>query len=355
VGMSVARSPKFVAASVLTALIAGVWAVPISRAHLKAMATLAEALGRPLPRPFAADVRAEEVELANGTAADMYSPGADAPAIVLVPGATRSGRDDPRVTRAARALARAGRRVLVPELELYGRTFESVDIDSIADAVAFVSNGPRDVVLVGFSYGGSLSLIAASRPDVEARLTAIGVFGAYYDLAHVIQAVTTEATIYDGKEIEFRVLPEARKVMREAAADLAPREHREPLAEALHDDDPAHLGPAPRAIFDLVRNDDPRRVDELIDRLPASYRRTLEDFSPAGRVSGLDVPVWVMQSTNDVATPATEALMLHDEIEESHLVLLRHFSHVDPTGVWGTFADGLRAWRFAGALMAAQE
>jgi hypothetical protein len=44
----------------------------------------------------------------------MYKGGDDAPVLLFVPGATRKGREDMRVVRAAKALAAANRRVSSP-------------------------------------------------------------------------------------------------------------------------------------------------------------------------------------------------------------------------------------------------
>lgn len=142
--------------------------VPPLYARAKAVAVLADTAGITFPRLFAPAVQVDRTEV-GGVAGDLYSPGRDAPTLLLVPGATREGRSDPRVVQVATALARANRRVFVPELHLYDRKIRKDDIERIGRAtVGLAEDGPIGVV--AFSYGGSFSLIAAHDPEVQASI-----------------------------------------------------------------------------------------------------------------------------------------------------------------------------------------
>jgi pimeloyl-ACP methyl ester carboxylesterase len=347
------RRTRAVVAAVV-ALPVVVWAVPALRARAKAAAVLADATGLPFPRPFARDVSVETLELGEDVVGDLYSGGEDAPVIVFVPGAAPGGRKDPRVIEASEALARAGRRVFVPELHLYERTFRQDDVERLVTAIASLSEG-APVGVLGFSYGGSLSLLAAQDDRTWGRVAYVATFGAYFDLVHVIQGVTTGSTLLDGEEVHFPTVPEAREILTDATVRLTSGDRADDLARALEIEDGEELPEDLEAVHALLTNRDPRRTDELARELPARFRTTLERFSPSSGVERLDVPLFILQSKKDAATPWTEAVLLDRVAERSRLMLLDHFSHVEPPGLWGWLSDGPRSWWFMSWLLEAQE
>lgn len=338
----------------LLGLTVAAWVIPATRARIKALGVVTEIAGLPFPRPWAASVEVDEVEVAPGIVGDMYGGGEDAPVVLFVPGATRKGREDPRVVDAAAALARAGRRVFVPELSLYQRVFRRSDLGRLAAAVtALAQEGP--VGIVAFSYGGSFALIAAADPALEGDIEYIATFGAYYDLTHVIQAVTTGATTLDGDLVPFETVPEARDILVDAAVRLVADAHADELEDALEAEDPSGLTRGAADVYELLTNTNPRRSGDLVAHLPAAARSTLQAFSPANHVDDLTVPVFIMQAKKDAATPWTEAELFERAIPRTRLVMLDHFSHVDPPGIAGWLRDGPRSWKFVSWILAAQE
>ncbi len=332
-----------------------VWAIPSLRARAKAAAVLADASGLPLPRPFAHEVRVESTEPAPGVLGDLYSGGRDAPVILFVPGATRQGREDERVIQAATAMARAGRRVFVPELALYDRIFHRDDIDRLIASVTSLSSSEEKVGVVGFSYGGSLALIAAQDPRTSGHVAFVATFGAYYDLVNVLQGVTSGSTILDGEEVTFPTVPEARDILTDATVREASNRYPDEVARALEGRDPGDLPDGADAIVELLSNRDPRRTEELAADLPPRFGALLERFSPSSTIEALDVPLFILQSKKDAATPWSEAVLLHRAVESSRLVLLNHFSHVDPPGVRGWLGDGPQAFRWLSWVLTVQE
>lgn len=336
--------------------------LPPVQARGKALAVLAEAVGIDFPRPFAPAVQ-RRTAILQGVTGHLYVPARPSPPILLVPGAARLGKDDPRAVRLARSLARAGRTVFIPDLTLYERRFVPEDIDRIVRAAVALSDHPAaegDVLLLGISYGGSFGLVAAADERLRDRLAMVATFGAYFDLVGVIQAVTTGTSLVGGGRIPWRGDPLARSILEEGVISFLPEESRPALRAALADGDPGALAPEERAVFDLLRNEDPARTRQLAAELPADLREVLARFSPSSIAERLKVPVVAMHSTDDPAVPYGELMRLHAELPEARLVTVTSFRHVDPTGSapggWASLvADAWDAWRFTAWILEAQE
>jgi pimeloyl-ACP methyl ester carboxylesterase len=334
--------------------------VPPLRARAKAVAVLARSIGLPFPRPFASRVSVIHRQMAPDLDGDLYWPGFPAPVIVLASGATRLGKDDPRVIRVAGSIAGAGRVVFVPQLDLRMQTFRWSDVQRIVQSATILRrtlNG-ASVGLLGFSDGGSFCLLAAEQPEIG-PLAFVATFGSYDDILGVIQGITTGATTYGGRAVAWQTVPEARMVLDRAAVDLAAPSDRQALAAALGRGDPAGLGADARSIFDLLTNTDPFRTAALAGALPASFRSTLATFSPATALDRLRAPLYIMHSVHDPASPPTEAYRLHASVPGSRLFVLHYYQHVSPPGtgtpLGGYVADGWGAWRFVSWIMSAQE
>lgn len=335
--------------------------VPPVRAGGKAVAVLARSVGIPFPRPFAHRVVEREVQLGPGLVGDLYDPGRGSPAVVLAHGAAPEGKDDPRIERVARSLAGAGRRVFVPDLELRHERFVWRDVERILGAAAALARegGGGRVGLVGVSYGGSFCLLAAEQPAARGLLAFVAAFGSYHDLLGIVQGVTTGATTFQGRVVPWETVPEARDILTRAALGLLDPSVRGLVEAALARGERGLLPPPLRPLFDLLTNTDPRRTYRLARRLPAPVRRELRRFSPGPDLDRLTVPLFIMQSEHDPATPPTEALKLHRAVPGSRLVLLRSFRHVEPPGSPGalfrTAPDLWGAWKFVFWVLAAQE
>ena len=354
------RWPRILGGLALVVIVAGF--LPGVQARGKALAVLAEAVGIDFPRPLAEDITRTDVSL-DGVTGHLYSPREPAPPILLLPGAAPLGKDDPRAVRLARSLARADRTVFIPDLTLYERRFEAEDLDRIVRSVLALGSHPDadgEALLLGISYGGSFALVAAADERLRGRLVQVATFGAYWDLVGVIQAVTTGASLVDGVRIPWQGHPMARSILERAVAGLAPERIQAPLQAALASGDPSGLSPEARALFDLLRNDEPERARELAEALPPELREFLAAFSPSSVGRDLDVPVVAMHSTDDPAVPYGELARLRRALPEARLVTVSSFRHVDPTtdtpGGWTALvADAWDAWRFTSWILEAQE
>ena len=330
-------------------MVLGLALPPLARNRISAASTVLEALGVPFPRPFAPDVEPETAEV-GGVMGRLYTSG-NHPAILVVPGATPAGVTDSRVNAVARGLARAGRTVFIPELDLYREQFTKADLERIVQAVGGLAEwSGRPVTVLGFSYGGSFALVAAADPRMEGRLARVATLGAYYDLEGVIQAVTTGGSIVDDRFIPWDAHPIAEAVLAARTAELLPEEERDPLLAALDGKlDPEDLAPDARALYDLLVNDDPTLTAELAGRLPSPLRALIEGFSPSQVADQIAVPVLAVHSTDDPVVHYAELLRLREGMPEADTRTVELFRHVDfdprsPSGWLSLAPDLWKVW-----------
>jgi dienelactone hydrolase len=116
--------------------------------------------------------------------------------IVVVPGVHAGGVDEPRLNALSRRLAGAGATVLsvpLPDLRAYRITPAATDI--VEDAVVwFAEHGPHRwarVGLIGVSFSGGLAIVAAGRPRLHGKLTAVVSLGGHGDLPRALRYLCT--------------------------------------------------------------------------------------------------------------------------------------------------------------------
>lgn len=120
-------------------------------------------------------------------------------AVVLTTGVHALGIVEPRLVRLARELSASGVVVITPELpglKRYQLTPESTDL--IEDCGLWLA-GRSDLAslgrpgLMGISFSGGLSVVAAGRPALRNRLSYVFSFGGHADLPRVLQFLATGA------------------------------------------------------------------------------------------------------------------------------------------------------------------
>jgi dienelactone hydrolase len=107
------------------------------------------------------------------------------------------GIDEPRLTALARDLAGSGILVMtmaLPDLQQYRITPDATDV--IEDAILWMTQrtdlAPDGKVgLVGVSFAGGLSIVAAGRPAVRDKLTYVVAFGGHGSLPRVMRYLAT--------------------------------------------------------------------------------------------------------------------------------------------------------------------
>ena len=302
---------------------------------------------------------------------DLYRPaeGADA-ALVLVPGVTPTGKDDPRLVAFAETLARARFLVLVPEIEAM-RAYQvgPEDARDIAAAVRYLAGRVPAaegaaaeggaVGLIAISYAAGPALLAALEPDTGALVRFVGTVGGYYDIEAVVTFFTTG---------RYRAAPDAPWEHREPNAygkwvfvrgnverlsDPADRATLSAMAERKLDDLNAdidglvaRLGPEGQAVHALIVNDDPARVPSLIAGLPEAMRADMAALDLKRRdLSRLAPRLILIHGRDDAIIPHTESEALAAAAPEGQatLYLANSLAHVrlGPAGI----LDSVTLWR----------
>jgi hypothetical protein len=297
---------------------------------------------------------------------DLYWPGERAgAAIVLVPGAARQGKDDPRLVAFARTFARARFAVLVPEVpNLRTQRLSPDDARPVAAAIRYLAScfepaQDPSIGLAAISYAAGPAFLAALAPTTADRIGFLFVIGGYYDVEAILTFFTT-GYFRDGPDGPWRHRePNAYGkwvFVRSNAARLASSEDRATLdeisARKLDDLDAgiadlrARLGPEGRAVMALLDNRDPERVPALIAALPAPIQADLRALDLERRdFSRLPFDLILVHGRDDPIIPSTEsqALAAAAPADKASLYLVERLTHVDlgPAGM----ADGFELWR----------
>jgi dienelactone hydrolase len=123
----------------------------------------------------------------------LYLPDRVRRAIVLVAGVNALGIDEPRLYGLAHELASVGLAVVTPELpDLQRYDITPRTTDMIEDAAVWLSNQPRlardgKVGILGISFAGGLSIVAAGRPALRNRAAFVFSFGGHANFQRVLR------------------------------------------------------------------------------------------------------------------------------------------------------------------------
>jgi hypothetical protein len=300
---------------------------------------------------------------------DLYWPPAndrsdDAAGLLLVPGASPGGKDDPLLVAFAEILAASGFTVLVPDLPgLRAQQVNPAHADDIAAAATYLSAtlDRRPVGVAAISYAVGPAIIAASQ-DIDQPIALVLGIGGYYDATATVVYVTT-GHVRDGNggwqkrtPNEYgkwvfiwsnlpRIASHADRATLEA---IARRKFDDPVAEVA--DLVAALGPEGRAVWQLLDNADPERVPELIGTLPAAIRTALEGLDLAQRdLSSFEATLLLVHGTDDPILPPEGSIALAAAVPASELYLLESLSHVEFS--LASLGDAWALWRASWSLI----
>lgn len=264
--------------------------------------------------------------------------------ILLVPGVHAAGIDEPRLIGFARDIAGTGHPVVtveLPDLAHYLITTRTTDM--IEDAAAWLERGTlfRDadgrIGLIGISFGGGLSVVAAGRPSVASRLAFVMAFGGHGDLPRTLRFLCTgvqpdgtrraphdyglaivllgvaDHVVPAGQAAPLRAailsfLEASRLDLVDKAAAAAEFARAKRLEAAL--DEPS------RTYMDYVNARDVEHLGPVL--LPfVSHLGGEPALSPA-RSPLPSAPVYLLHGTDDNVVPAIESTLLARQLEQAH-------------------------------------
>jgi dienelactone hydrolase len=301
--------------------------------------------------------------------ARLYTPQgvANPPGMLVVHGVHHLGIDEPRLVAFARALSASGIEVLTPELaSLADYQVDAHSIDLIGYSARELSQwGNQKVGVLGISFGGGLSLLAASKPQFERYIRFVVSIGAHDDLERVSrffitnQIVRPDGTTQQMTAHEYGPLiliyshpedffpPADVAAAHEALRLLLWEKVDESRKQA------EHLSPASRAKMELLYN---RRIDPLsaeIEQVIAQHHAEMAAVSPHGQLKSLHIPVLLLHGAADNVIPPTELLWLQHDVPPADLVVALTspvLSHVSLEGK-PTLADNLRLVHFMAKML----
>jgi dienelactone hydrolase len=324
------RAVAFVVAGLLLVL----WR-PVE-GHLRAAAFLVR-FSDPEGHSLLADARRHPVREASfplpGTRGRLYLPAdtvdaPDVPGIVVVHGVHYKGIDEPRLQRFSRTLASTGVIAMTPEVPaLCDYRIEPASIDAIGEAARALSQhlGGRRVGVMGLSFAGGLSLIAAADPRYAPSIAFVVTVGAHDDLGRVLRFFTSnEAPRPDGTTLRLQAHPYGPAVvMYGHVEDFFPAEDaplaRDVLRAWLHEDfdgaraRAAALSPEGAAIMERVFHRDVAALTPALRAEIARLEPTFAAVSPSRHLAGIHVPVYLLHGAGDSVIPSSETEWLaHD-------------------------------------------
>ena len=347
------------------------------------------------PRP-AAVVREETVYHRAGEAlpATLYRPAGSRseplPGWIALHGLTHHGREHPSLDRFARALAASGAVVLVPDLPEWRalHVAPAATVRTIKAAVLELDRSPLTeagrVGVIGFSFGATHSLIAATDPELEGHLAGIAAWGGYADIHRTVRFAFLGSHELDGEAYNLdpdpygrwifagnylHLLPEhtGDRALTEALRGLALEAGRLGImswsaeTDALKARARSELTPLQRELFDLIAPAAEREYDEEErSRLAELGRRLTERaveqeplLEARGYLERVPVPVFLAHGRDDRLMPWTELVRLARALPDDRVVfsaVTRLFAHSFGERRFPTPAVVLEALRFVGLI-----
>lgn len=316
-------------------------------------------------------VRSVDLFVQNGAAripARLYVPAVPIHRCAVIGhGVHFKGIDEPRLVNFAKRLAARGVLALTPELaDLadYRVTRRSADV--LSAAVHDLSSRCRGarVGLIGFSFAGGLSLLAASDAGTGSLLAYVASVGGYHDLFRELaflltDHVTTERGIVPRKAHEYGLVV----LLYEHLDAFVPEEDLPAMQRAVRAwlmEDRAvawafasrtHTPAAERLFVDVATG----RREAIRAGLASVLSRERDQetaLSPAGKLSSIPVPVYLLHGQGDSVIPPEETLLAGVELaDHDHVALVSPLiEHVEISGA-PTLSDQWALVRFMSRLL----
>lgn len=333
------------------------------RTHLQAIAVL-KMLGGEKVSPVIAAAATEPIEehelvlqtTAGAVRARMYVPAKhrDAPGMVVFHGVHHLGMNEPRLMAFARATAACGIRVLTPELPDiadYRVSERSIDVIG-ASTVWFAHETQHPVSVLGLSFSGGLSLVAAARDAYRPSMKFVFAVGSQGSMGRVAEYFRTNEELRPDGTRQLLAAHEYGPLVLEYehVEEFVPKQDAAAIREVLR----AHLyedHDAEKAAMDRLN---PVQKNEAIGLMNASsegtrallkaseekYVEEMNNLSPERNLKTLTVPVYLLHGEADNIIPAAETLWMASELRKTYLraalvsPVLSHLDMAHSPGMW---------------------
>jgi dienelactone hydrolase len=321
------------------------------------------------------DLAEEEVRLplaGRSVRARVYrvDPRKPAPGLVLAHGVHYAGIDEKRLIPFARQLARAGFTVLTPELRDladYRITRDSLAV--LVDSARYLGSrrdwaSDERVGLMGFSFAGGLSLVAATDPRLEGKLSFVTSVGGHHDLERVLRFFTQNRIETPRGTASLRAHEYGLAVLVYDSLDrFVPEEDRPAMQRAfklwLMEDRPNARAWASRRVsaeaerlFLLLEGGRLHELGPDLEHVIAARRPELEALSSRGKLARARVPIHLLHGTGDTVIPPSETEWAAKELDRApHDALVSPLlEHVEVNRVAG-FSEQVKLIGFVAAML----
>jgi hypothetical protein len=261
------------------------------------------------------------------TPQDVQNPGG----VVLLHGVHHLGIEDPRMWNLARALAGAGVMVMTPELQdLADYRVTARTIDVIGDSAMVLSTRmQRRVGVLGLSFAGGLSLLAANRSEFRDSIGFVVAIGAHDDMARVARFFAANVIAKpDGVESKFQAHEYGALILAYShledffsAQDIPIA--RETLRQWLWEQPDAMksamaLSPEGKKELDLLLHHRDQLRGPLLGEITL-HKEEMDAVSPHGHLAQLHTAVFLLHGAGDTIIPSSETLWLAQDVPAGEL------------------------------------
>lgn len=357
-------------------------ALPWMRVHLQSVAVLDLVGNKPVPewlRGFVSEpieVRDLELPLASGTVRGrLYTPqhATNAPALVVLHGVHHLGIDEPRLETFATAMAACGVQVLTPELpDIKDYQVGANSIATIGESAEWLTHtdGAHAVGVMGLSFSGGLSLLAAADPQFHRDIRFVVAVGSqdamsrvarYYRTGEDLRPNGTEESLppheYGPLVLEYEHVAEFVPAGDVASIRAVLRAHlyEDPGAERMA---LARLSTAQKTEAKALMNTALPATRTALEHADERHLRDMAAVSPEGRLAMLKTPVYLLHGAGDNIIPSAETEWMASELPRSSLkaaLISPVLSHLDLDGAGPTVLDQLRLVHFFAQVLHAAE
>ena len=343
---------------------------PVVRSYLQSAAILMQWNGESLPailKPVAGMkviTRDVMIPSPNGPIrGPIYTPEKypNAPGVVLVHGLNHQGIDEIKMKHYATWEASCGLRVLTPDIPpLRAYQIESSSIATIGESARwFAQQTGHPITLMGVSFAGGMSLMAAAKPAYASSVKMVFIVGAYNDLARLANFYVTGTDARPDGGVE-KIQPNPFGVQLMEYTDLAlfvPAKDRnalEPVLGAVLFDENAlvpklesTLTPAQQAELKYLLDAYPNQAK--LQEIAKQDAAEMASVSPHGHLAGLSARVFLLHGLDDDYVPSAEAEWNAKELPPGTLqdmLISPVVSHITLGGKAHVLLDKLRLIQF---------